>query len=70
MDEQSGNLIGVVNFHHNNRAIGDPHRRIDLQAYANIRAHFDWISEITGMVLPKCGDTFDVHYRDWLAKFH
>lgn len=71
LDEQSGTLIGVVNFHNNDETVVfDPHGSINLQVSANIRAHFEWIKGITGLDLPKCGDFFKARYSDWLAKSH
>lgn len=54
-----GTLIGVMNFvdeHHDSEET-DVEELCSVQVYANIRYHYKWISQITGMNLPQCKRT-------------
>lgn len=52
MFEDDSTLAGVVNFFKWHEENG--HFVITAQVFQNIYYHFNWISEITGIDLPKC----------------
>lgn len=52
--ESDGTLIGVLAFVNEHNEIEDPNSRVDLQISTNIQKYFDWISNVTGLNLPKC----------------
>lgn len=52
-----GTLIGVMNFVDEDHSFNTPQLRCQVQAFANIRYHFKWISQVTGLQLPKCRRT-------------
>lgn len=51
-----GKLIGVMSFVHerDDDDIAAPQEKCLAQGYTNVRYHFEWISSITGLELPKC----------------
>lgn len=71
-----GTLIGVVNFVNENddEKETNVHVKCDVQVYANIRYHFKWISQITGLDLPKCQrslrDEFIFNYPSLASTLH
>lgn len=51
-----GTLIGIMSFVNelSETDITIPQEKCIAQGYTNIRYHFEWISKITGLELPKC----------------
>lgn len=56
INEDDGTVIGVSDMvvEVPNDSITDPQQRCLAQIFANVRYHFKWISQITGMTLPEC----------------
>lgn len=56
MNADDGTVIGVTDMvvEVPNDTITDPQKRCLAQIFANVRYHFKWISQITGMTLPEC----------------
>lgn len=53
VQQNDGTLLGVIDFLSEVRGKCKD-SRIELQVFANIRYHFKWIAEVTGLEVPRC----------------
>lgn len=56
INADDGTVIGVtvMIYYRLDKSIIDPQEKCLVQAFSNVRHHFEWISQITGMALPEC----------------